>query len=103
MLAYSAYTWLLGNAPISTVTTYAYVNPVIALALGAAILSEEITATVLVGAAGDRGRGGDGRAGGGGGRYSGQDASPVVAPRMTFRLSSAHLRRVGEMSIPAGR
>ncbi len=51
MLAYSAYTWLLGNAPISTVTTYAYVNPVIALALGAAILSEEITATVLVGAA----------------------------------------------------
>ncbi len=51
MLAYSAYTWLLGNAPISTVTTYAYVNPVIALALGAAILSEEITATVLLGAA----------------------------------------------------
>ncbi len=50
MLAYTAYTWLLGNAPISTVTTYAYVNPVIALALGAAILSEEITATVLVGA-----------------------------------------------------
>ena len=42
MLAYTAYTWLLGNAPISTVTTYAYVNPVIALALGAAILSEEI-------------------------------------------------------------
>ena len=51
MLAYSAYTWLLGNAPISTVTTYAYVNPVIALALGATILSEEITATVLLGAA----------------------------------------------------
>ena len=50
MLAYTAYTWLLGNAPISTVTTYAYVNPVIALALGAAILSEEITATVLLGA-----------------------------------------------------
>ena len=51
MLAYSAYTWLLANAPISTVTTYAYVNPVIALVLGAAILSEEITATVLLGAA----------------------------------------------------
>ena len=50
MLAYTAYTWLLANAPISTVTTYAYVNPVIALALGAAILSEEVTATVLVGA-----------------------------------------------------
>ncbi len=65
MLAYTAYTWLLGNAPISTVTTYAYVNPVIALALGAAILSEEITATVLAGGHGDRGGGGDGRAGGG--------------------------------------
>lgn len=50
MLAYTAYTWLLGNAPISTVTTYAYVNPVIALALGAAILSEEITLIVLLGA-----------------------------------------------------
>ena len=35
------------------------------------------------------------------GRYSGQDASPLVAPRMTFRLSNAHLRRVGEMSIPS--
>ena len=51
MLAYTAYTWLLGNAPISTVTTYAYVNPVIALALGAAIVSEELTLTVLLGAA----------------------------------------------------
>jgi drug/metabolite transporter (DMT)-like permease len=51
MLAYTAYTWLLTNAPISTVTTYAYVNPVIALVLGAAILSEEITVVVLVGAA----------------------------------------------------
>ena len=50
MLAYTAYTWLLGNAPISTVTTYAYVNPVIALVLGAAILSEEITVIVLLGA-----------------------------------------------------
>ncbi len=51
MLAYTAYTWLLSNAPISTVTTYAYVNPVIALALGAAILSEELTLVVLLGAA----------------------------------------------------
>src|SRR5204862_1318935 len=34
LLAYTAYTWLLKNAPISTVATYAYVNPVIAILLG---------------------------------------------------------------------
>jgi drug/metabolite transporter (DMT)-like permease len=50
LLAYTAYTWLLRNAPISTVATYAYVNPVIAIFLGWAILSEEITATVVAGA-----------------------------------------------------
>ena len=50
-LAFTAYTWLLQNAPISTVATYAYVNPVIAVFLGWAILDEEITATVVAGAA----------------------------------------------------
>jgi drug/metabolite transporter (DMT)-like permease len=43
--------WLLQNAPISKVATYAYVNPVIAIFLGWAILSERITAIMLVGAA----------------------------------------------------
>ena len=51
LLAFTAYTWLLKNAPISTVTTYAYVNPVIAVLLGAVVLSEEVTALVVVGAA----------------------------------------------------
>jgi drug/metabolite transporter (DMT)-like permease len=51
LLAYTAYTWLLQNAPISTVTTYAYVNPVIAVLLGWAILDEEVTLAVVVGAA----------------------------------------------------
>ncbi|MEX2195266.1 MAG: EamA family transporter [Thermoleophilaceae bacterium] len=51
LLAFTAYVWLLQNAPISTVSTYAYVNPVIAIFLGWAILSEEITAFVLGGAA----------------------------------------------------
>jgi drug/metabolite transporter (DMT)-like permease len=51
LLAFTAYVWLLKNAPISTVATYAYVNPVIAILLGWAILSEEITLTVVVGAA----------------------------------------------------
>jgi len=32
---------------------------------------------------------------------SGHDESPLVAPRMTLRLNSAHLRRVGETGIPS--
>lgn len=51
LLAFTAYTWLLQNVAISTVATYAYVNPVIAVILGALILSEEITVAVVVGAA----------------------------------------------------
>jgi len=51
LLAFTAYTWLLRNAPISTVTTYAYVNPVIAVVLGALILSEEVTVAIVAGAA----------------------------------------------------
>ena len=49
--AYYAYLWVLGHAPVSKVATYAYVNPVIAVFLGWLVLSEEVTATVLVGAA----------------------------------------------------
>jgi drug/metabolite transporter (DMT)-like permease len=51
LLAFTAYAWLLQNAPISRVSTYAYVNPVIAIFLGWSILSEHITGTMLVGAA----------------------------------------------------
>jgi drug/metabolite transporter (DMT)-like permease len=51
LLAYTAYTWLLKHAPISTVATYAFVNPVIALVLGWAILSEEITLAMVASAA----------------------------------------------------
>jgi drug/metabolite transporter (DMT)-like permease len=50
LLAFTAYVWLLQNAPISKVATYAYVNPVIAICLGALILSEDITLTILAGA-----------------------------------------------------
>ncbi len=49
--AFSAYVWLLGNAPISLVATYAYVNPVVAVVLGALILDERITVPILVGGA----------------------------------------------------
>ncbi len=51
LAAFTAYTWLLKNAPISKVSTYAYVNPVVAVFLGWIILSEEITVTIMVGAA----------------------------------------------------
>jgi drug/metabolite transporter (DMT)-like permease len=50
-LAFTAYAWLLQNAPVSRVATYAYVNPVVAIALGWAILDEAVTTTTFVGAA----------------------------------------------------
>jgi drug/metabolite transporter (DMT)-like permease len=51
LIAFTAYVWLLQHAPISKVATYAYVNPVIAIFLGWAILSEQVTASILAGAA----------------------------------------------------
>ena len=51
LVAFTAYVWLLRNAPISQVATYAYVNPVVAIALGALFVDEEITALVAGAAA----------------------------------------------------
>jgi drug/metabolite transporter (DMT)-like permease len=50
LIGYSAYAWLLANAPIGQVSTYAYVNPVIAIALGAIVLGESITWRIVGGA-----------------------------------------------------
>ncbi len=50
-VAYSAYGWLLQNAPISRVATYAYVNPVVAIVLGSLVLDEVVTGTTIAGAA----------------------------------------------------
>jgi drug/metabolite transporter (DMT)-like permease len=50
LVAFSAYTWLLQNAPVSLVSTYAYVNPVIAVFLGTLFLTEPITPAMLAGA-----------------------------------------------------
>jgi drug/metabolite transporter (DMT)-like permease len=50
-LAFTAYTWLLRNAPLSRVATYAYVNPVVAIALGWLILDEAVTGITIAGAA----------------------------------------------------
>ncbi len=51
LAAFSAYVWLLGNAPISLVSTYAYVNPVVAVLLGALLLQEPVTGSILLGGA----------------------------------------------------
>ncbi len=47
--AFTAYSWLLGVAPTSQVATYAYVNPVVAVALGAVVLGEPVQALTVVG------------------------------------------------------
>ena len=47
----AAYAWLLQNAPISRVATYAYVNPMVAIVLGYLILDELIAPVTLAGAA----------------------------------------------------
>jgi len=51
LLAFSAYVWLLANAPLSLTATYAYVNPVVAVVLGALILGEQVTWPILLGGA----------------------------------------------------
>jgi len=50
LLAYSVYTWLLTNVPVSKVATYAYVNPVVAILLGWWALGEAISALTVVAA-----------------------------------------------------
>jgi len=49
LVGFTAFSWLLGNAPISLVSTYAYVNPAVAVLLGALVLSEPITLRIVVG------------------------------------------------------
>ena len=51
ILAYTAFVWLLQNASVSTATTYAYVNPVIALFLGWAVVDEPLGALTFASAA----------------------------------------------------
>jgi drug/metabolite transporter (DMT)-like permease len=50
-VAFTAFVWLLRNAPASKVMTYAYVNPVIAVFLGWLVLREPIDGWVLAGMA----------------------------------------------------
>ena len=50
LIGFTAYSWLLKNAPPAMVATYAYVNPVIAVFLGWLIANESFTGQMLLGA-----------------------------------------------------
>jgi drug/metabolite transporter (DMT)-like permease len=50
-VAFTAYAWLLQNAPLSKVATYAYVNPVVAIVLGMLVLDEVVTPVTVIAAA----------------------------------------------------
>ena len=60
VVAFTSYVWLLANAPISFVATYAYVNPVVAVFLGWLVLDEHVTLGGRRRAAGSSSRGGAG-------------------------------------------
>ena len=51
LIGFTAYAWLLRNAPISKVVTHQYVNPLVAIVLGAALLDEQLTLAIGIGAA----------------------------------------------------
>jgi drug/metabolite transporter (DMT)-like permease len=48
VVAYTAYVYAVRHLPISTVSLYAYINPLIAVVLGAALLGEPLTLRVAV-------------------------------------------------------
>jgi drug/metabolite transporter (DMT)-like permease len=50
IIGYTAYTWLLANAPLGLVSTYAYVNPIVAIILGVLFRGEHLTWRLLLGA-----------------------------------------------------
>src|SRR5262249_62359666 len=50
LIGFTAYAWLLRQAPISQVVTHQYVNPLVAITLGALLLGERLTVLTLAGA-----------------------------------------------------
>ncbi len=48
IIAFTAFTWLMRNVNPALVATYAYVNPVIAVLLGALILDEPLTLRIVI-------------------------------------------------------
>ena len=50
LVGFTAYSWLLNNVTPAMATTYAYVNPVVAVFLGWLIVAEPLTPRMLLGA-----------------------------------------------------
>ena len=48
LIAFTAYAWVLRHAPLPLIATYAFVNPVVAVILGAVILDETVTPLQVV-------------------------------------------------------
>lgn len=48
LLGFTAYVWLLARMPATRVASHAYVNPVVAVALGYLLAGEELTARMLL-------------------------------------------------------
>src|ERR1700694_6027870 len=48
LVGFSAYVWLLRSAPLSLVSTYAYVNPVVAVILGGIFVGEAVSARLVI-------------------------------------------------------
>jgi drug/metabolite transporter (DMT)-like permease len=51
LVGFVAYGWLLHNAPVSLTSTYAYVNPVVAVFLGWLLANEELNARIALASA----------------------------------------------------
>ena len=51
IVGYSAYVYALKHLPVSTVSLYAYVNPIIAVLLGSALLAEPLSARIVLASA----------------------------------------------------
>lgn len=51
LIGFVSYGWLLHNAPVSLMSTYAYVNPVVAVLLGSLFAAEPLNGRILIAAA----------------------------------------------------
>jgi drug/metabolite transporter (DMT)-like permease len=49
LVAFTAYVWLLSHMPATRVSSYAYVNPIVAVALGHFLANEPVTSRTLAG------------------------------------------------------
>lgn len=51
LVGFASYGWLLHNAPVSLTSTYAYVNPIVAVLLGWLFANEELNARIVLASA----------------------------------------------------